>query len=239
MRRLFKVFAVVLLLGAAGLHDASAGARPDDAVTLIDAEDFRRGLARWVIELEQPGRVTAADGELEVEVPAGATLWFRRRLEGPAMVEYQVMAVAADGPNDRVSDINCFWMATDPRTPDDFFARPRSGAFTDYNALRTYYVGLGGNWNATTRFRRYIGSDTERPLLPEHDLREPADLLAPNRWQTIRLVAQGGTIRYERDGRRLFDYRDARPYTSGYFGLRTTRSHLRVRRLRIYRLPAG
>ena len=37
------------------------------------------------------------------------------------------------------------------------FARLRSGTFAEYNDLLTYYVGLGGNRNTTTRFRRYIG----------------------------------------------------------------------------------
>ena len=45
------------------------------------------------------------------------------------------------------------------------FAQARSGAFADYNDLLTYYVGLGGNRNTTTRFRRYIGDPVLRPLL--------------------------------------------------------------------------
>src|SRR3974390_1391351 len=99
--------------------------------------------------------------------------------------------VRGGGPNDPVSGLPLFWMATDARSPGDLFATRRSGKFADYNRLRTYYVGQGGNGNATTRFRRYIGDATERPLLPEHDLRAPDVLLEPNAWQTVQLVALG------------------------------------------------
>src|SRR5581483_7403466 len=108
------------------------------------------------------------------------------------------------GPNDRVSDLNAFWMATDSRSPKDLFATKRSGKFADYNQLRTYYVGQGGNSNTTTRFRRYIGDAVERPLLAEHDLRSRDVLLEPNVWQSIRLVAMGSRIQYYRDGRLIF-----------------------------------
>jgi Domain of unknown function (DUF6250) len=33
--------------------------------------------------------------------------------------EYQAAAVSAGGPNDRVSDLNCFWMATDRHSHDE------------------------------------------------------------------------------------------------------------------------
>ena len=54
----------------------------------------------------------------------------------------------------------------DPRR----FPRSAPARFAAYNDLKTYYVGLGGNRNTTTRFRRYIGDPETRPLLPEHDL---------------------------------------------------------------------
>jgi uncharacterized protein DUF6250 len=201
----------------------------------IYRDDFRSGLADWMLEAEKPARVTARDGVLDIDTPAGLTLWFRHELHGPVVIEYEAEAVAAGGPNDRVSDLNCFWMATDPRSPAGPLKNPRSGAFADYNNLFAYYVGLGGNSNTTTRFRRYIGSDTERPLLPENDRSSPAELLTPNRAQTIRIVADGNLIQYFRDGQRLFEYRDPQPYTHGWFALRTTQSHLRIRHFRVGR----
>ena len=113
------------------------------------------------------------------------------------------------------------------------YAKRRSGRFAEYDDLLTYYVGLGGNRNTTSRFRRYIGEPGNRPLLPAHDLSSPEALLAPNRKQTITLIADGTRIEYRRDGKPLFIYEDTAPYTRGWFALRSTASHLRVENLSI------
>ena len=148
--------------------------------------------------------------------------------------------IARGGPNDRVSDLNCFWMATDARSPQDLFSTRRSGKFADYNQLRAYYTGQGGNNNTTTRFRRYIGDAELRPLLPEHDLSSPKVspefLLKPNVTQKIQLVADRGRVQYYHDGKLIFDFHDPESYTRGRFALRTTFSHIEVRNFRVYRL---
>src|SRR5262245_52559813 len=136
---------------------------------LLYRDDFAN-LANWHVEAEKPGHITAADGVLDIEVPAGVTLWFKHYLEGPLTIEFEPTAVADGGPNDQVSDLNVFWMANNVDGRQPVFAHARSGAFAEYNDLRTYYVGLGGNRNTTSRFRRYIGDPVVRPLLPEHDL---------------------------------------------------------------------
>ncbi|WP_420238242.1 DUF6250 domain-containing protein [Telmatobacter bradus] len=205
--------------------------------SLIGADDFEHGLDQWRIEAEKPAAITAEKGTLEIDAPAGVTLWWKQKLHGPVAIEYRATAVQAGGLHDRVSDLNCFWMATDPAHPEDIFAAPRQGSFHEYDLLRTYYVGLGGNHNTTTRFRRYIGAAGDRPLLPENDRTAAPDLLTANHEQTIRLIADGSTITYERDGQRLFTYQDQEPYRDGWFALRTTDSHLRIRQLRIYALP--
>ena len=202
---------------------------------LLFKDDFN-DLANWHVEAEKPGRITAANGVLDIDVPAGVTLWFERYLEGPLVIEFEATAVAEGGPNDQVSDLNVFWMANNPDGRQPVFAHARSGAFADYNNLLTYYVGLGGNRNSTTRFRRYIGDPVLRPLLPEHDLSAAAAMLAPNRKQTITLIADGSRVEYRRDGETLFVVDDPAPYTRGWFALRTTYSHLRIRSLRIHRL---
>lgn len=202
---------------------------------LLHRDDFRQGLGRWAVELEAGGTVRAADGALEIDVPRGATVWFRPELQGPVLIEYEATAVSQGGPNDRVSDLNSFWMATDPRSPGDLLERPRTGKFEDYEPLRMYYVGLGGNANTTSRFRRYAGA-AGRPLLPEHDLRAPGALLQPNRPYRVRLVASGSLIQYWRDGEKLFEMNDPDPYRRGWFGVRTTQNRMRVRNLRIHRL---
>jgi hypothetical protein len=210
-------------------------AEPETA-RLWYSDDFAHGLGQWSAELERPGTVEASGGSLRIDVPAGATVWFRPEIRGAVRIEYEVTLIQRGGANDRVSDLNCFWMATDARSPKDLFATKRSGKFADYNQLRAYYVGQGGNGNTTTRFRRYIGDAELRPLLPEHDLVSDDVLLKPNVSQKILIVADGGRIQYWRDGKVIFDYRDATPYTRGRFGLRTTFSHLEVRHFRVYRL---
>lgn len=201
---------------------------------LLYADDFRGGLSRWSVELEKPGRVEAKDGTLEMDVPAGCTVWFRPELSSPVMIQYQATMIRRGGPNDRVSDLNCFWMARDARSPKNLFATKRSGKFADYNQLLAYYVGQGGNGNTTTRFRRYIGDPELRPLLPEHDL--ATELLEANTPHEIQLVANGRRIQYWDNGKLIFDYDDAAPYTRGRFGFRTTFSHIVVRNFRVYRL---
>ena len=199
----------------------------------IFTDDFTHGLSNWSTELEKGGVVEARDGTLTIDVPAGCTVWLRQMLTGPVVIEYDAIAIRAGSPNDRVSDLNCFWMARDARSPDDLFATKRSGQFADYNPLKGYYVGLGGNTNTTTRFRRYIGSATTRPLLPEHDLQSP--VLVANQWQHVKLVGDGSHIEYWHDGKRLFALDDADPYTSGWFGFRTVTSHLQIRNFRVSR----
>lgn len=189
--------------------------------------------ADWRVEAEQPARVRFGD-VIDVDTPAGLSLWFKRELVGPVTIEFEALAVAEGGANDAVSDLNAFWMATDPAVEDgSVFARRRSGAFAGYDDLRTYYVGIGGNRNTTTRFRRYVGEPGNRPLLPGHDLKGAENLLVPNRWTHVRLIADGRHIAVERDGRRIFELDDAEPYKRGWFALRTTKSHLRIRNLRI------
>ena len=97
-------------------------------------------------------------------------------------------------------------------------------------------MGQGGNGNTTTRFRRYIGDPKLRPLLAEHDLAAQTVLLQPNAPQKIQLVTLGGRIQYYNNGRLIFDFQDAAPYTRGHFALRTTFSHIEVRGFRVYRL---
>jgi hypothetical protein len=218
-----------LLLLLAGCVSRPDGL-PDDSRALED-------LGHWHLEYEHPDtRVSLRDGVLDVDSPAGVTVWLAHPIEGPVEIEFEATAVAAGGPNDHVSDLNVFWMANNRDGMEPVFAKPRSGAFAEYNDLLTYYVGLGGNRNTTSRFRRYIGDPVQRPLLPAHDLRSPEVLLVPNRKQTITLIADRNTIEYKRDGVTVFSLRDAAPYTRGWFGLRTTQNHLRVQGLRIVSL---
>ncbi|MGF7148836.1 hypothetical protein FHS96_002464 [Sphingomonas zeicaulis] len=228
-RSLVAMLALTALAGCASVPRGSA--------TPAHADDFTHGLAQWRLEAASPAaRVTAANGILDIDTPKGLSLWFLPRLEGPVAISFEVRAVSAGGPNDAVSDVNAFWMATDAAVPGgSVLERPRSGVFEDYDTLKTYYVGIGGNRNTTTRMRRYVGEAANRPLLPEHDKTAPADMLQPNRWFRIRLIADGNRIVVERDGAILFAMDDADPYRAGHFALRTTQSHLQVRDFKVAR----
>ena len=229
--------AMVAGLAGACFLPAPAPAAARGGELKLFADDFRRGLGQWRVEAEAPARVTAHQGLLDIDAPAGVTLWFLPRLEGRIAIEYEAKAVFAGGAHDRVSDLNCFWMAQDPAASEgNALAHPRSGKFEDYDELQTYYVGLGGNGNSTTRFRRYVGTRGVRPLLPENDRRGAEDMLTANRWQRIRLTADGGRIGFCRDGRQLFAFDDPHPLTGGHFALRTTASHLRLRHFTVSRL---
>jgi hypothetical protein len=218
--------AAVAALAPAGA--ASAAPRP----RLIAHDDFCHGLGQWAVELEKGGTVTASRGILEVDVPAGATLWFKKRLEGPYIIEYVATPVSEGGVNDRVSDLNNFWNAVDVRSPDDIFATRRGGALAEYDYLKTYYSGYGANYNTTTRLRRYVGEAGVRPLL--YDYTEP--LLVPNEPHHVRVVSDGPTVRWWNNGRLVFDHTDPEPYTSGHFAFRTTWSHFRFSDFRVWRL---
>jgi hypothetical protein len=234
-RRAFGVLAAGAALTALA-PATSAGAAT--CGRLIARDDFRHGLGQWALELQDGGSVTAARGVLEVDVPSGATIWFKRRLQGPYVIEYTATPVSAGGVNDRVSDLNNFWNAVDVRSPDDLFATPRSGALAEYDHLKTYYVGYGANTNTTTRLRRYVGEAGVRPLI--YDYTEP--LLVPNAPHRVRIVSSGSTVRWWNNGRLVFDYSDPEPYTGGHFAFRTTWSHFRitdfsVRELRLPVIP--
>ena len=235
----FALLLLGCLLALAGVDAAPAETSPDPRFRLgglLWKDDFDAGSGQWFQELEKGGKVEAREGKLEIDVPGGCTVWFRHVIEGPVLIQYDAVVINAGGANDRTSDLNCFWMARDSRASDDLLGFRRNGQFSDYNALCTYYVGLGGNSNTTTRFRRYIGDAEQRPLLPEHDLRDPKHLLVANARQNIRLVACGPLIQFYRDDERVFELDDPAPYQSGWFGFRTVGSHLEVSNFRVYRL---
>jgi len=207
-------------------------------------DDFAGDLRQWIVEQMPGGAVTTHDGALDIETARGCTVWFRTPLDAPVRISYEVTPLprvvasdqpafrseAASGPLSPVTDVNCFWMARDLRSPADLFAPglKRTGLLSDYDILLTYYVGFGSNNNTTTRFRRYAGDGT-RPLLPAYDRRDSRFLLTPSHPYHITLVAQNGVAEFWRDGERIFAFPDSAPLTRGWFGFRTVRSHLLIR----------
>jgi rhamnogalacturonan endolyase len=198
---------------------------------LLHQDDFSGPLKGYVAEYAQkPGNVIAnRDGRLMMDVDSGATVWLDKPLAGNVQITYTRRVVVAGGKNDRLSDFNHFWMARDPHNANLF---TRSGKFEDYDNLDMYYVGFGGNTNKTTRLRRY--GDDKRVLIGEHV--DAAHLLKPNHDYTVEIAVYNGCTRMLVDGEEYFSYRDPQPFTSGYFGVRTTWSRQTVDDLKIYEL---
>lgn len=195
-------------------------------------DDFQHGLTNWAVEQQPGGKVAVEEGRLVIDDAAGCTVWWREPLTAPVRITYTARVSSAS----RVSDLNCFWMASDPARPADLLAagHARNGKFSTYDSLRTYYVGYGGNKNTTTRFRRYDGSGA-RPLLPEHDLSSPEFLLKADHDYRIELVADAdGHVSYRRDGLVVFDWQDPVPLTRGWFGFRTVHSRLEISDFRVH-----
>lgn len=198
---------------------------------LLFADDFSGPLTGYVAEYaRKPGNAVATrDGRLVIDVDSGATVWLDKPLSGDILITYTRRVLMEGGKNDRLSDVNHFWMARDPRGAGLF---TRGGKFEDYDDLELYYVGIGGNTNSTTRLRRY--GDGERVLLAEY--KDGAHLLLPNRDYRIEIAVVRGCTRMLVDGREWFAWRDPRPLTQGYFGFRTTWSRQSIDDLRIYKL---
>ncbi len=201
---------------------------------LLYQDDFEKDLSQWVVEQVEGGTTTIVDGKLDVTDSGGCTVWFQKKLAGAIMLEYEATMIDQGGPHDRVSDLNCFWMAIDPKNPDNLFADTgRQGKFGKYHPLRLYYVGYGANENTTTRFRRYPGGG-DRPCLV--DLSDKKFMNVANKTVKIQIIADGKRIQFWRDQELVTDYEDANPYTDGWFGFRTVRNHMQLDNFRVYRL---
>jgi rhamnogalacturonan endolyase len=209
--------------------------------SILYSDDFSKGLSDWVIEKNSDStEVKIENNILDIVVPKGFTMWYKKPLEGNMTISFEAYVVKEGGKYDRVSDLNCFWMANDPENPVDFFARSlwRNGVFGKYYSLKMYYVGYGGNSNTTTRFRKYDGDyeaflqNSNRPdIIKEYT--DSAHLLTPNKWCKIEIIMDGNHIKYLFDGETLFDHIDNTPYKKGYFGIRTTTNHMKVRNFKV------
>lgn len=200
----------------------------------INIDETYLTASNWIIEQQPGGKVEFSNNVMEITDAKGCTVWFKHKLSAPIKIEYDVTVIQNKDPFDRVSDLNCFWMANDPKNPNDFFkeSKNRQGIFPNYHELTQYYVGYGGHDNSKTRFRRYDGN-IERPLLPEHDLSDKKFMIVPNKKLHITLSVNGKEVKYIRDNKIIFEIIDKNPYTSGYFGIRTVENHMKIENLKI------
>ncbi|MGK9477831.1 exo-rhamnogalacturonan lyase family protein [Melioribacter sp. OK-6-Me] len=199
---------------------------------LLYSDDFENGLNNWIVETKKSpfSKVGIINGKLSIDVEYGTTIWFKEKLEGNLLIEYKRKVIVDKGYNDRLSDLNQFWMALDPRNKNLF---TRDGTFSSYDSLCLYYAGIGGNSNTTTRFRKYQGNG-QRTLI--YDFNDEKHLLQPNKTYFIQIVVYNGTTSFFVDGNLYFSYKDSEPLTEGYFGFRTVKSHQEVDDFKVYRL---
>ena len=184
----------------------------------------------WQVESEAPDyQVTFQGDTCELTAPKGLTLWRKQLFTQNTIVEYDAMVTS-----DRLSDLNCFWLASDPQEKDIWKrASWRNGIFTRCYTLQMYYLGYGGNHNTTTRFRRYTGDDRGvddalyRPaILKEYT--DKAHLLRPDHWYHVKIESVEGRTRFFIDNELIVDYCDPQPLQRGWFGFRTTLSRVRI-----------
>lgn len=231
MRKIATACLALALAAAGPAHAAEPCTEWGERGALLHQDDFEQPLAGYVAEYaRKPGNTIASrDGRLLIDVDSGATVWLDKPLSGDLVISYTRRVVVEGGKNDRLSDFNHFWMARDPKNANLF---TRSGKFEDYDDLDLYYVGMGGNTNASTRLRRYAAG--QRSLIAEH--LDAAHLLVPNRDYRVEIAVYQGCTRMLVDGKPFFTWRDPQPLTRGYFGFRTTWSRQTIDNLTIHQL---
>ena len=201
---------------------------------LIGADNFETTLDtnKWFVELSPKinNKISVKNHQLVLDVANGATIWWTKKLENKWQIEFDRTIPIEYKTNDRLSDFNVFWQATDPHS-DKLMGR--NPAFENYDSLSLYYVGFGGNTNTTTRFRKYQGTG-ERTLLAEYT--DSTHLLVANKTYHCRIVFKRNTMNFYIDDVLFFSFKDSKPLTRGYFGFRTTQSRQLFDNFRVFEI---
>lgn len=229
--REFKYLLTTLFVSAILFPGFAQNKKPQ----LIFKDSFEQALdtVNWHVELQPSlgSEVKTEKGKLILKTGAGVTVWYKQKLSGNVKISYDRTVVVQGGAMDRLSDLNQFWMASDP-AGSQFFQK--NGVLESYNDLQLYYVGMGGNSNKTTRFRKYDGKGN-RDLIAEYT--DAAHLLKANQLYHIDLVVQNGEVSYWVDHEKYFSFHDPDVLKEGYFGFRSTKSNQEISALRIVKLP--
>lgn len=227
---LYKNLLLSVLFAVSGLVNAQKHGQEKWYLTFEDNFTTQLDTAVWKEEIAPlPGsNVYIKEGKLVMDTKGGVTVWLTKKLTGNVRIEYVRTVLVDSGRNDRLSDLNSFWMATDPRNKNLF---TRDGVLEHYDSLRMYYVGMGGNSNSTTRFRKYSG-EGERTLLREY--KDEAHLLQANKTYHITIEVIGNKVCYFVDGKPFFEYNDPQILKEGYFGFRSTKSRQSIDWIKVY-----
>lgn len=234
------------------------------------AQDDFKNLEGWVVQLEEregEAWVKAQDGKLDCFVPdRGCTVWFKKKLKTRVTITYDVLCPTSkeDRKGLQPSDLNNFWMASDPASK--LFDSSRfSGKFGDYDVMHGYYASSGGGRNTTTRMRRYPravgGEPAEHLALTARD--GQADfLITPGKLMKVQLAAYDDVMQYIVNGRlvyevsagdetqverrdeqgkkvlkgSVYDLKRFPVYDEGYFGFRMVSTHHIYSNFRVHEL---
>lgn len=220
MTYLKQLLIVTILISSSAIASAQIASYQLDK--LIYKSDFSKPIdtSIWAIEKLKTDSeiVTCKNGNLLLDTYGGATVWLKQPLNGNVHISFKRTVLIQGGKNDRLSDLNVFWMATDSLQNKGF---TRKGTFNEYDSLSMYYVGFGGNYNTTTRFRKYT-TKGDKQILGEY--KDAAHLLHANKTYTIEIIQLSGLVQFVVDGVLYFSYQDKQPLTYGYFAFRSTRS---------------
>ena len=201
--------------------------------SLIFNDDFNKARTdHWIIEKTDSAQEKAIieNGKLLFDTYGGVTAWYKQELSGNYYIRFKRTIIMKGGKNDRVSDCNLFWMATDPLHNKLF---QRKGAFNEYDSLSMYYVGMGGNYNSTTRFRKYDGKGDKKIL---GEFTDSPHLLQANKEYLFEIIVKNGTTQFKVDGQVYFSFTDPQLLTHGWFAFRSTRSRQEIDDLEIWRI---
>lgn len=252
------------LAATAGAMPALLACPPGQAAQRVDGDRYTQGLARWRVEAQDPrarvqtsvqAGVQGEGGVLDVQTPAGLSLWWRTELHGDFELRFTATPLpapeSAGALAGRISDLNLFWHATEP---DGREPAPRDGAFASYDGLRLHYAGIGANGNTTTRLRHYSGTGArtlldgwaDGPEATPQDRRgamTPATRLVAGQALRLQLLSRRPTatdpehLRLVKDGQTLFSRSSADAgavLQRGWFAFRTTASRWQLRDFEIW-----
>ncbi|WP_218932131.1 DUF6250 domain-containing protein [Adhaeretor mobilis] len=183
---------------------------------LLEQDNFE-SLDNWVVQIQRrsgfdSARVVARDRSLDCLTPGrGCTIWYKKKFPTRMTITYNVLCPTHEPAIEGVqpSDINNFWMATDPADPIQglFDSSRYTGDFGSYDKMHCYYASTGGRRNQTTRMRRYPraldGEPAEHLMLNDKD-GKPAYLITPDEVMTVQLVAYDDVIQYIVDGKLIY-----------------------------------
>ncbi|RXK61767.1 methyltransferase [Lacibacter luteus] len=200
---------------------------------LIFKDDFSAATLsdKWIIEASENDKdpATIVNGQLQLNTESGITVWYKNELKGNILIEFDRIVVIDGGKHDRLSDLNQFWMATDPQ--EKMFTR--KGGFREYDSLQMYYVGMGGNYNTTTRMRRYDGN---KNLKIVGEFTDAAHLLKPNYRYHVVIKSENGINSFTVNNEMYFSFKDEQPFTKGWFAIRSTKSRQMIDNIKIWQL---